>query len=160
MDGGRKPSRQEKQTESERIGRVPEKEWLEVVLVESIKPRTAHLQIEEVFKTLTGSVRVCDPHYGAGILYRLAVLQADTDVKVLVQQPDRKERTYLPAALTELTSEHPNVKFRVAATKDLHDRHVLSADSLMILGHGLKDIGKKQSFVVDLARDLVPDTAK
>ena len=41
--------------------------------------------------------------------------------------------------------------------RDIHDRFVLSDDELILLGHGLKDIGSKDSFIIRIGRDLAGD---
>ena len=45
----------------------------------------------------------------------------------------------------------------------MHDRYVLTDDMLILVGHGLKDIGGKESFVIrldgEVARDLIATLA-
>jgi hypothetical protein len=57
--------------------------------------------------------------------------------------------------------ERPRAEFRrTANVGDLHDRYVHASDSLLILGHGLKDIGGRESFIIRVGHDLVPDLIK
>lgn len=50
------------------------------------------------------------------------------------------------------------MEIRVAANAgDLHDRYVLSDAKILIVGHGLKDIGGKESFIIMLPRALAAD---
>ena len=57
-------------------------------------------------------------------------------------------------AILDFTKQRPNTEFRIdVEPSDLHDRYVLTNDSLLILGHGLKDIGSKESFMISLRRD-------
>ena len=44
-----------------------------------------------------------------------------------------------------------------ARPQDLHDRFVLSEAKILLVGHGLKDIGAKESFVIVLPRTFAPD---
>lgn len=61
-------------------------------------------------------------------------------------------------ALRDFQKEHSNAEFRVTANpSELHDRYILSDESLLVLGHGLKDIGGKESFMIQVNKDLVPD---
>jgi hypothetical protein len=129
-----------------------------VVQIEAGKPRTAHLEVTKLLQALSGEVRICDPYYGSGSLLRLDALTSATSVMFLTQNPDSKEKTHLPRALKEFATERPHFMFREHAGKDLHDRYAVTADELILLGHGLKDIGNKESFVVRLERALAGDT--
>ncbi len=42
----------------------------------------------------------------------------------------------------------------------LHDRYVLTDSRLLLLGHGLKDFGKKETFVLILNQQFAEDTIK
>jgi hypothetical protein len=127
--------------------------------VEAGKPRTAHLTVSSILLALKGELRICDPYYGTGTLYRLDSI-ADKPIRFLTQKPDTKEQStgVLPKAIAEFGKQHPNIEFRRHSTSDLHDRFVLSSTELVLLGHGLKDIGSKDSFVVRLNRDVAADT--
>lgn len=50
------------------------------------------------------------------------------------------------------------MELRVTAQpQHLHDRYVLSDEKILIVGHGLKDIGNKESFVIVLPRKFATD---
>ena len=129
-----------------------------VVFVEAGTPRTAHLRLEEIFRKLSGEVLVCDPYYGRGSLYRLDLLDHCSPIRFLTQKPDQNETQTLPTALSEWKRQHGNVEFRRHTGRDLHDRFVLTDDELIMLGHGLKDIGGKDSFIIRIGRDVAGDT--
>lgn len=60
--------------------------------------------------------------------------------------------------MKDFKKERPNVELRLAARPhDLHDRYVLSDAKILIIGHGLKDIGTKESFVIVLPQTLAGD---
>ena len=64
----------------------------------------------------------------------------------------------LTGALRDFKKERPKVEFRiVAASSDIHDRYVVTKQQLLILGHGLKDIGGKESFIIRVGYELAPD---
>jgi len=66
--------------------------------------------------------------------------------------------TKIHPAMRDFIKERPRTEFRLAQKpNELHDRYVVTGDTLLILGHGLKDIGGKESFIIRLGRDLVPD---
>jgi hypothetical protein len=129
-----------------------------IVQIDAGKPRTAHLEVAKLLQALTGEVRICDPYYGMGSLLRLDELKNSASVHFLTQRPDNNERATLPRAIQEYVRQSPQFEFRRHIGNDLHDRYIVAADELILLGHGLKDIGNKESFVVRLERALVGDT--
>jgi len=130
---------------------------LSVVRIEKDQPRTARLELGEVFKGLSGTVRLCDPYYGVRTLDLLDYLPKQTRVRFLTSHTNEPKRQ-LDGAMNDFKREKPNVEFRVVGKgAGLHDRYVVTDLQIMILGHGLKDIGGKESFVIRLDKELVPD---
>lgn len=72
-------------------------------------------------------------------------------------KPDSKEKTFIGKSLHDFISEYPHVEVLKAQGAALHDRFILSKDELILLGHGLKDVGGKDSFIVRLERRLAGD---
>jgi hypothetical protein len=128
-----------------------------VFFVEAGTPRTAHLQLNDIFRPLSGEIRICDPYYGMGSLLRLDLLQQCRPIRFLTQNPDRNEAQILPKALQEWKYQHGNVEFRRHNGHDLHDRFVLASSELILLGHGLKDVGNKDSFIIRIRSELAAD---
>ena len=126
-------------------------------MIEAGKPRTAHFHLQKVFAELTGSVQVCDPYYGTGSLLRLDLLANCKEVRFLTRTPDSGEKAILPRAIAEFKKENPHMHFRCSELGDFHDRFVLSDTEIILLGHGLKDLGNKESFVVRLPDSLAHD---
>jgi hypothetical protein len=60
-------------------------------------------------------------------------------------------------ALQEWKQQHGATEFRESGGTDLHDRYILSDAELILMGHGLKDVGNKDSFVVRIPSSLAPD---
>jgi hypothetical protein len=132
-------------------------EKLSVVRIEKDQPRTARLELSEVIKELTGTVRVCDPYYGVRTLDLLDNFPKSTKVRFLTSKTNESARQ-LAGALNDFKKEKPNIEFRlVDKSAGLHDRFLVASDLMLILGHGLKDIGTKESFVIRLDKELVPD---
>jgi hypothetical protein len=64
----------------------------------------------------------------------------------------------LAGPMKDFKKERPKVEMRQAARpQELHDRFVLSEGKMMLVGHGLKDIGAKESFVMIISRSLAAD---
>jgi hypothetical protein len=131
-----------------------------VMRIDQGQPRTARLKLSEILGTLSGMVRICDPYYGIRTLDALDLLQKSVHVRFLTQKTNEAERK-LHGALRDFKTERPNVEFRVAPNAvGLHDRYIVTTDLLLILGHGLKDIGGKESFIVRLDKGMIPDLLK
>jgi hypothetical protein len=119
-----------------------------------------HMETVALFRELQGELCICDPYYGTGSLLRLSGLIHCRSIRFLTQQADNKEQSFIARALREFTQQHTHVQFRQCASKDLHDRYLLTDTELVILGHGLKDIGRKDSFVIRLNTSICEDAIK
>ena len=132
-------------------------ELMSVVRIEGGQPRTARRRLGDALADLTGTVRVCDPYYGVRTLDSLDHLPKGAPVRFLTAKTS-EPALKIQGAIRDFVKERPNTEFRIAAQPaDLHDRYVLTSESLLLLGHGLKDIGGKESFMVRLDRSLAPD---
>jgi len=130
---------------------------LSVLRIEGGKPRTARIRLSEVLSHLKGLVRICDPYYGVRTLDSLDYIPVTRRVRFLTARTSEKGRK-LRGALRDFKRERPKVEFRRAVTpSDLHDRYVVTTQQILILGHGLKDIGGKESFIIRVGHDLAPD---
>ena len=135
-------------------------EMMSVVRIESGQPRTGRRRLGEELASLTGIIRICDPYYGVRTLDSLDHIRESANVRFLTAKTSESVRK-LKGALRDYKKERPNTEFRVAAVpSELHDRYVLTKNRILILGHGLKDIGGKESFMIRLDQSLVPDLAK
>ncbi|MGD1096209.1 MAG: hypothetical protein ABSB35_29980, partial [Bryobacteraceae bacterium] len=132
-------------------------ESTKVIHLHSGKLWGAHLATAKLFQELQGELCICDPYYGIGSLLRLSELAHCNPIRFLTQRADSKERSFIGKALKDFTSQHTHVEFRQYTANDLHDRYLLTASEIVILGHGLKDIGGKESFVIRLNKDTCGD---
>lgn len=130
---------------------------IDLVYIDGTKPRTDRRELADVFQDLRGIVRVCDPYYGVRSLDSLELVPKRVNVRFLTGRTN-ENTTRWAGALSDFKRERPNVELRQAnRPQDLHDRYVLSDDRILIIGHGLKDIGSKESFVIALPRTLAED---
>ena len=58
------------------------------------------------------------------------------------------------AEICLLFSDTLSIEVRVALKPDLHDRYIIDADSMLILGTSLNGFGKKQSFITKAGQDI------
>ncbi|NOH02218.1 MAG: hypothetical protein HND47_09805 [Chloroflexi bacterium] len=130
---------------------------ISVSYVEGGKPRTARKLLADMLSSLSGEIKVCDPYYGLRTLDALEMIPVNCSVKFLTAQTTEKP-IKLSGAISDFKKEHPKTELRVFPDpKSLHDRYILSSDFLLILGHGIKDIGNKESFVVSISNDYAGD---
>lgn len=130
---------------------------LSVVRIDGTRPRTSRLRLGELLSDLKGLVRICDPYYGVRTLDSLDYIPAARTVRFLTARTSETTRK-LGGAMLDFKRERPKTQFRTDPNpSNLHDRYVVTKDQLLILGHGLKDIGGRESFVIRLGAELVPD---
>lgn len=131
-----------------------------VVRIESNQPRSARLKLREILSQLSGIVRICDPYYGIRTLDSLDLVPPVCHIRFLTAHTNEKRRQ-LQGALADFKRERPNFEVRlVPANAGIHDRYILTSSELLILGHGLKDVGGKESFIIRLHATLVSDLVK
>jgi hypothetical protein len=130
---------------------------LELIYVDGGKPRTARKELKDLLVPLSGTVKVCDPYYGLRSLEALELFPHTCRVRFLTAQTNESVRR-LAGPIRDFKREHQNIELRVYPnSNELHDRYVLSRDRMLIVGHGLKDIGGRESFVISIGRPLGRD---
>jgi hypothetical protein len=128
------------------------------------KPRTARKILSQLLDNLKGDIRICDPYYGLRSLDALEMISNTCKVRFISAQSSENPIKF-SNAINDFRKEHPNVELRIyPSSKSIHDRYILSEDGLLILGHGIKDIGNKESFIINIqkehAGDLIIDLAQ
>jgi hypothetical protein len=130
---------------------------LAVLRIEAGQPRQARIKLGEILDHLSSVVRICDPYYGVGTLDSLDLIPKNCDVRFITQKTNESTRT-ISGALRDFYKERPRTELRSASQAlKLHDRYIITKQQIMILGHGIKDIGNKESFVIVLDRVFVPN---
>lgn len=130
---------------------------LNLLYIDGTTPRTDRRELADVLGDLKNTVRICDPFYGVRSLDTLELIPKTVQVWFLTAKGSDSQ-TKWTNALKDFKKERPKVELRVTARpQDLHDRYVLSDEKILIVGHGLKDIGNKESFVIVLPRKLAAD---
>lgn len=122
----------------------------QIVYVERDKPRTARKKLEDIIATMKGTIRICDPYYGVRTLDILELFPSRCDVRFLTAKTTEKSAK-IKSAISDFKKEYPNVEIRIyPREKELHDRYVIASNHLLIIGHGIKDIGNKESFIIQI----------
>lgn len=135
----------------------------DVLHFEAGRQWTARQEAVQLINGLAGELRIVDRYYGQRTLEILdAVSNRPASVRFLTAEVGGGEKaTAIQTQAKELMREHPNLEIRLATSgADFHDRYVISKDSLLLVGAGFKDLGKRESFVVLIRRDSASDLVK
>jgi hypothetical protein len=116
-------------------------------------PYSDRRKLSEILSQITGAARVSEAYLGVGSLELFKHIPKTVQVQVLVGQGSK-----LPSELTHFKTEYPNFRFKqYGQPNGVHDRYILDAGGILILGHGFKDIGTKDSFALRLDKSVIPD---
>jgi len=126
--------------------------------IEPGKQWTARNKLGELGKTLKGELLISDRYYGkrtANILAEL--LESNTKIRFLTSQTSEDTGT-LKIVFSDLIRENKGLEMRIYPNRsELHDRYILSENALIIIGHGIKDLGGSESFVVRFGPEIAGD---
>lgn len=130
---------------------------LSVVRVEGGSHHTARQHLAELLAGLSGTARICDPYFGLRSLETIDHIPAKTGIRFLTAKTN-ESALKTRGAFHDFAKQRKNTEFRVLPPPhDLHDRYVLADEALLLVGHGLKDIGGKESFVIRVEQNFAPD---
>jgi hypothetical protein len=130
---------------------------LSVSYIQAGKPRTARKILSQLLNSLSGEIQICDPYYGLRSLDALEMIPETCKIRFLSSK-STENHTKLSNAIHDFRKEHTNVEIRLfPQSKSMHDRYLISKDNLLILGHGIKDIGNKESFVINISKEHAED---
>jgi len=59
-----------------------------------------------------------------------------------------KNKEKVGRSIKDFLKQSSNTEFRDYQNKDIHDRYIISDSDLVLLGHGIKDLGSKESFAI------------
>lgn len=120
------------------------------------KYKSQKILSEDIFSQLKGELKIVDPYCDKRTLDILE--NAGTNnVKFLTQLKNihdgRKKRSFI-REVRAFQSAYPNFEFKDYQNNDIHDRYIISDDSIVIVGYSLKDFGKKETFAVILDKNM------
>lgn len=142
---------------SREVARLVSTGNLQLIYVEGGQPRAARKRLGELFANLQGLVRISDPYYGERSLDTLEMIPEISIVRFLTARTP-EDPAKLKRMISDLRRERPQAEIRLyPSPKQLHDRYIHTDERLLLVGHGLKDIGEKESFVIALDRTISPD---
>ncbi len=128
---------------------------IQSVLFDGKKPWTNRYRtFPEIAKELNGPISVLDKFYGSDSFATLTHLSHSKQIRFLTGQTQENHKSFMQE-LKDFQREHVGLEVRLFPDKhELHDRYILSKDTVVIVGHGIKDVGRKESFVI-LLKDPV-----
>jgi hypothetical protein len=108
---------------------------------------------DKVFPLLSGSLKIVDPYCGIRTLDLIAKSTQKVQLLTRIESlNNKKKQEEFVREFAEFKIEHQEVEVRNWTKSELHDRYILSKNSLVILGQSIKDLGTKESFAVVFAR--------
>jgi len=134
---------------------------IKALVVDGSKPWTdRHLTLPEIASELKGRICVVDKFYGSSSLAILHHFKHGRPLQFLTGKTN-ENATAFSRELRDFQKEVPSLQARLySAHHDLHDRYIISDNAIVIVGHGIKDIGSKESFLVLLKGDTTADLRK
>lgn len=116
-------------------------------------------KIEELFGKLEGDISICDPYFAGATLDYIALCNQASSVRLLTENVQDSSRT--KRDLVAFRKEHSvPLEIRVSLPGKLHDRYVLHRGGMILIGTSIKDIGKKQSMLVQLSESFAAEIAR
>lgn len=113
--------------------------------------------LKNVLNSFKGDLKIIDPYCGERTLDVLNDVK-DKRIEFLTKvETLREKKSRFLRTLKDFKSENPNVEFRDYPHTDIHDRYIISTESLAILGYSIKDLGAKESLMVILNKDTAKD---
>lgn len=113
--------------------------------------------IKEAVKKISGEVRIVDKYFGMESLDFLQDFDKNRSIRFLTSRPS-KDLGRLQREVARFKKEFPNAEFKAYPTPhEMHDRYLLFGSEVWFVGHGIKDIGGKESFVVILQDPFAKD---
>ena len=113
----------------------------------------------KVIDSLKGDLCIVDPFYGSGTFYVLEKFGKKRKIRFLSCKLGSEEQaniTKFDINLKRFRKEFQNIEMRKYDKHyELHDRYIIAENALIIIGHGIKDLADKESFVVCLPKQLV-----
>lgn len=107
---------------------------------------------DEILSQIRNKAWICDPHIGVRLLDILHKLEGS--VAILIMTINIHGKSKFLRELKEFKREHPQTQVRVAPAGELHDRYIISDSSMWLVGHSLKDLGLKETFVIELGEGI------
>lgn len=112
-----------------------------------------------IIGSLDGDLAICDPYCGPRTL-DILVESNVLNVRLLTRTTNLSGPNKVQALrrlLKDFAKEYPYIQVRDYPYPHLHDRYILSDDTLLLVGSSLKDLGNKDCFLARFPKDDFKD---
>lgn len=117
------------------------------------------LELTNVFKSVTGYVKICDPWADLKTLEVFLSIPENIPIMFLTEKTGGKSKARrFRRACKEFQTEHPD--FEIRKGQGLHDRFIISKKQGWSVGSSIKDFGKNFSALTPLSDEVKKDTEK
>ena len=124
-------------------------------LIESGKPFNGkRILINEILKNLSGNICICDSYIGLSTLDLIANIPKKAKIKLLTSNLTENPTGSFKRAFSEMLKEGYSLEVRVYNNSEIHDRYIIADSKMWLIGHSLKDLGKKECFIVEVGKDI------
>ena len=134
---------------------IKEESNLRVYYVEGNKPWSdRRMLIHEFIKNVKGDVMIVDKFFSKESLDLLSEFKPSQEIKFLTAKIIDESNKF-KRDVKKFKIEYNNVIIRKYPKEfELHDRYILTSSEICLLGHGLADIGNKESFILVLSNSI------
>jgi hypothetical protein len=138
---------------------------LKLIYLTPDKPITAESSLKELVKSIKrGNLLITDPYYGLRTLEILIeFVKYHKSVKFLTAQLGGGEnQVVVNNFLKDIKKEYKNkIEVKIYPNRnELHDRYIIGKDIFFIIGHGIKDLGNKESLIIGIEDKYGKDIRK
>ena len=119
------------------------------------KYSSKRLLVNDIFGNLGGDLKIVDPYCGERTLDVLKDIK-NKPISFLTKLDNITNinaQNKLVRELKDFKAENPDIEFRDYSNTDLHDRYIISTESLVLLGYSIKDLGARESFAIVLNKE-------
>lgn len=116
-----------------------------------------HLTFADLASVLKGRICVLDKFYGVATLGILHHFKHAKAIHFLTAKTNESAAVF-KKEVEIFKKEVPALEVRIYSDQhELHDRYILTQDAVLIVGHGIKDLGTKESFMLLLKDEIAAD---
>lgn len=132
-----------------------------VYVIGGKNPRKDKIFLSDIIKSSKSAIKIVDPFFGSNSLLNLEKFDSGKSIKLLtarVSLEKKQTRQGFIRDLSDFQKTHKNFQCRIQnQPRELHDRYILTKKSIILVGHGIKDLGDKESFILTFDKKMVGD---
>lgn len=127
-----------------------------IIIIEPNTPYSSKKMIaDEIFKTLKGTIKLCDPYFSIQILDHIGnYFNKSQKIQILTENVIDKSTGSILRCLGDLKKEGHDIEVRIYDKSEMHDRYIIDEKLAWLAGYGFSDIGRKECFFVLLGEDI------